>query len=520
MLRIGIGQIWQETNHFSPVKSTRADFESFCMHAGHGDWLAQTTGEEVGGFRAGLKSWMDPIRPAGLLAAQAWPSGPLTSDARRWLIEELSGQLAKQNPFDAILFSLHGGLCAEDEVDMDGLILQTIREHVADNVPVVATVDLHAHVSDRMLHHADAIVAYHTNPHLDRFDTGRRAADVMQRLLQGANPCVSSVRLPMIVSGEVTNTSREPLKQLFSYLGELESRHEILSASIFMTQPYLDVADSGWSTMVVTDGDFELAQRLSDDLAQACWDARDTLGGGETFFNAEQAVQKALATPGKPVVIADGADATNSGAPGDSVHLVSELMKHSISDRGALAIMVDPEAVAYAASIGPGARFDFAIGGKRDHVFSTPVTVSGCVEFIRPARYILGGHLGDALPIDMGRAAAVRVNDVTILLVEKAGPGSSPMMYRCVGLEPRDFKIVIVKSPAGFRAEFEPFAADIILTACPGCAMSQLQQVPYTRVNRPLWPLDEISDWRSVPWCKAYRYVETSRADTLRNREQ
>ena len=127
--------------------------------------------------------------------------------------------------------------------------------------------------------------------------------------------------------------------------------------------------------------------------------------------------------------------------------------------------MVDPKAVAHAKSVGPGGMFEFAVGGKRDHIFSRPLAVTGKVISLQPARYLLCGHMGNKLPIDMGLSATVCIGDVTLLLVEYPGPGSSPMMYRCVGLEPKNFKIVIVKSPAGFRAEFEPFAADIILSA-------------------------------------------------------
>jgi microcystin degradation protein MlrC len=166
--------------------------------------------------------------------------------------------------------------------------------------------------------------------------------------------------------------------------------------------------------------------------------------------------------------------------------------------------MVDPPAVAHAQRAGPGGRFDFAVGGKRDHVFSQPLAVRGQVLACgQPARYILrGGHLGDALEIDMGTSAIVRLGDVTLLLVERPGPGSTPLMYRCVGLEPKDFKIVIVKSPAGFRAEFEPFAAGIILSACPGCASPLLERLPYRRLSRPIWPLDPIDDdWRTIAWC-------------------
>jgi len=184
------------------------------------------------------------------------------------------------------------------------------------------------------------------------------------------------------------------------------------------------------------------------------------------FCGPEDAIARALACPGKPIVVSDGADATNSGAGGDSTHLLRAMIDQEIPE-GALTIMVDGKAVAHAESVGAGGVFEFAVGGKRDNAFSQPLMVRGKVASLQPARYVLCGHLGNKLPIDMGLSATVRIGDVTLLLVEHPGPGSSPMMYRCVGLEPKDFKIVIVKSPVGFRAEFEPFAASTFSLTVP-----------------------------------------------------
>jgi len=102
--------------------------------------------------------------------------------------------------------------------------------------------------------------------------------------------------------------------------------------------------------------------------------------------------------------------------------------------------------------------------------------------------------------VDMGISAVVRIRDVRLLLVEAPGPGSTPMMYRCVGLEPKDHRVVIVKSPAGFRAEFGPFASLILLADCPGCASPRYERMPYNTISRPLWPIDPITDRGEAPW--------------------
>jgi len=171
-----------------------------------------------------------------------------------------------------------------------------------------------------------------------------------------------------------------------------------------------------------------------------------------------------------------------------------------------LTVMVDPQAVAHARAAGEGGTFDLEVGGNRDHIHSQPTRVRGSVLFVRPVHFELAGHLGDKLPIDMGMGAGVQVNDVTLLLVERTGPGSSPALYRSVGLEPKDFKIVVVKSPAGFRAEYEPFAAGVILSSCPGCAPPDIRKIAYKRISRPVWPFDDMDDWRPVVWCEKNRW--------------
>ena len=502
MKRVGIAQIWQESNSFNPVPTTPEHFHDWDVVEGPDVITRFGDAEELGGFLSHLARNPSGFHPVGLLRAIAWPGGPLAPETLEWLLNAFRRTLSKAPPLDGLLFSLHGALVAEDEPDVDGRLLEIARHALPAGAPVVATLDCHAHLTPRMSRNADVLVAYHTSPHLDRRETGVRAARVLDALLAGAQPASASVRLPMIVSGEMTNTFDEVLSPVFEKLKDLETRKDVLSAAVLMTQPWLDVPSLGWSTLVTTNGKADLAKDLAADLADMCWSRHDRLASDAgSFRTPDDAVADAVACPGKPVILADGPDATNSGAPGDSTHLLRAMIARDVPE-GALTIMVDPEAVAHAASVGPGGAFDFPVGGKRDNRFSTPLPVTGRVLSVRPARYTLSGHAADNLAVDMGTSAAVRIRDVTLLLVTRPGPGSSPLMYRCVDLEPRDFKIVVVKSPAGFRADFGPFAAHIILTDSPGCARPRFDALPYAGITRPLWPFDEIGDYRSVPWTR------------------
>jgi microcystin degradation protein MlrC len=500
MKRIGLIQILQESNCFNPVLTLPADYENFGVGQGHEVLASYGEVGEIGGFVEGLKHWPETVEPVGVLRLQAWSGGPVAPETMAWFLQLLTEQLAAAGPLDGLLVALHGAMMGADEPDLDGWLLEKIRGLVGPDLPVVASLDLHAYVTERMMRCATAMVAYLTFPHMDQRETGMRAAGVLHRIFSGAKPVSSLVRLPMITGGELQSTFVPPLAAIFQRLEEAEKHREVLSAAILMTQAYLDVPQLGWSVLIVTDDRPDLGDRLADELAALCWPIREQLV--MKFLEAPACLDRALACVGQPAVIADGADATNSGGGGDSVHLLREMIGRKIPG-GALTIMVDPRAVAHANEAGAGGAFAFAVGGKRDHVFSSPMEISGTVKSLHEnAGYILTGHGGNNLKIEMGRAAVVQVADVTLLLVEKPGPGSTPLMYRCVGLEPKDFKIVIVKSPAGFRAEFGPFAAEIILSDCPGCASSRFSSLPYRRINRPLWPLDTIADWRAVDWIK------------------
>jgi microcystin degradation protein MlrC len=122
---------------------------------------------------------------------------------------------------------------------------------------------------------------------------------------------------------------------------------------------------------------------------------------------------------------------------------------------------------------------------------------------VGPARYTLSGHGGTNVPVDMGRSAVVRSGDVTVLLVSRPGPGGTPSMYRCVGLEPQDYRLVVVKSPSGFRADFGAFAEEMIVADTPGAASGNLRAFTYARASRPLWPLDEIRRRDEAAWTTA-----------------
>jgi microcystin degradation protein MlrC len=192
--------------------------------------------------------------------------------------------------------------------------------------------------------------------------------------------------------------------------------------------------------------------------------------------------------------LADSADSTGSGSPGDSTAILAALLNTAL--RGpALLTVVDAEAVAAAHNAGLGAQLSMPIGGKIDHIFNKPVEVDAKIlRLVTDGRFQLSGPAFTGLAINMGRAAVLAAGQVNILVTERRVWTTDPALYRAVGLEPAEAQVVVVKSPNLFRASYEPIASRIILVDGPGTSTSNYRRLPFRRIPRPLHPLDPMAD--------------------------
>jgi len=497
-MRIAIGQLWQETNTFNPLPTTQADFEQFGVWRGQ-EMVERMAGtNEPGGFIQSLRSW--PERPdiVGLVRLPAWPGGPATAATAAWLQQELLGALERALPVDAVLLALHGALAADGAPDVEGDLLEAVRQRIGPAVPLVATLDLHANVTRRMVAMADALVLYHTYPHVDVFETGQRGARVLRRLLiDGVRPVTAFQKLPMVVPPERANT-QDPSNVCFAFrrqLEELEADPGILTAGLATVQPWLDVPELGGAVVVVAE-DGEQARSACAQLAAEVWRRRREYM--PELVPAAEAVRQTHEAAGGLVLLGDGADATTAGAPGDSTYVLAELLKYDWP-RPALAALVAPDVVAEARRRGVGGEWAGALGGVRDHRFSRPLPVTMTIAGLFDARFVISGHLARNLAVDMGLSAVLRRGNVHVVVTSRTGPHFAPQLFRSAGLDPFAASVVVAKSPGGFRSDYEARAEKILQVQAPGCAPTDFWRYQYTQIPRPLWPWDEMPSWSPAP---------------------
>jgi microcystin degradation protein MlrC len=498
-LRIAVGQLWQESNTFNPIATTRADFEHFGVVRGPALVERMADTNELGGFIQSLRLWPEQPEIVGLVRLPAWPSGATTSDTLAWIRQEMTDALRRALPVDAVLLALHGALVAEQTPDVEGEVLHAFRAISGPSVPLVATLDLHANITELMVRAADALVLYHTAPHIDVFETGQRGAAVLRRILvDGVRPITAFQKMPLVVPAERANT-QDPASvshALRERLQTLERQPGILSAGLATVQPWLDIPELGSSVVIVTEGDTELAGRACAEIAAEVWRRRREYL--PELVSVQDGVRAAYENEEGLVVLSDSADATTSGATGDSTAVLSELLKYDWP-RPALVTLVDADVVEIARRQGIGAEMTAEIGGKLNRRFAEPLTVTAQVQHLFEARFVLSGHLARNMPIDMGLSAVLRCRQVHIIVTSRSGPHFAPQLFHTAGLHPFAASVLVAKSPCGFRAAYAPHARKILVVRAPGCAPSDFWNYPYRNIPRPMWPWDEIQTWSPAP---------------------
>src|SRR5215217_3349705 len=274
-MRVAIAELKQETNTFVPRPTTLADFDAW-HHWFGADVISgsRDTNTEIAGLLDVLES--AEIEPVPLLATFAMSGGTVANTTFQALLDELLAGLREHGPFDGVLLALHGAMVSDGNDDPDGEIIAAVRAAIGSNTPLVVTMDLHANVTRRSVEHADTIVGFRTSPHIDLRETGQRGAEVMVRMLRdGVRPAMAFVKVPMVVPASThMHHLPGPFKRLMDAAKEAEAG-DVLSASVFTVQPWMDITEFGFSTIAVTNNNPELAGDVACSLAEQAWDERD-----------------------------------------------------------------------------------------------------------------------------------------------------------------------------------------------------------------------------------------------------
>ena len=487
-MRFFVAMLAHETNTFSSIPTDRALFEAHDLRYG-GEILEafRDTGTCLGGMIDASTRGGVTLVPS--LAAAASPAGRVTKAFYAEARDRLLADLRAAGPLDGVLLDLHGAMVVEGVDDGEGDLLRAVRATVGP-LPIAVTLDFHANVTRAMVETATLLHGYKTYPHVDMEARGREATARLADVVAGRlRPTVAYRQPPMLppIAGQLT--TRGPMRRLYDRAAALERRPGVISVSVFAGFPLADIHDAGLSIYVVTNGDQALADAVADELATAAWAMRREFL--HTALPVRDAVARALALDGRPVVLADIADNTGGGAAGDTTEILRELLR--VGARPAtVACVWDPEAARVCVQAGAGATVTLPVGGKVDPGHGAPVTVTGRVRTLSDGRFVYKGPMMRNVEGRLGATAVLDVNDVKIILISHRRQTLDPEMIRFVGIDPLAEKILVVKSSVHYRAAFEPIARAILEVDAPGLSSSNLGRFAFTRVRRPIFPLDDF----------------------------
>ena len=470
-----------ETNTFAPMPTDTAAFEAGYLVRG-GRHPA-----DVNMFAVPLQIWRSRAGALGWtvvesLCAFATPSGITVRSTYEQLRDEILQDLREALPVDAVMLSLHGAMVANGYDDCEGDLVHRIRDLVGPDTPVGVELDLHCHLSHDLVVDASALVTFKEYPHTDFAARAEELWTIMAATLKReVKPTMVMYDCRMI---GVYHTTREPMRSFVERMQSLEGSDGVLSVSLGHGFPWGDVPDLGSRVVVVTDDRVGHASRLAKELGESLWKMREEIA--TRHVDMDEGIDRALAAPAGPVVLADMADNPGGGAAGDSTFIARRLIERGVRD-AALGCIWDPVVAGIALGAGVGAELNLRLGGKTGPGSGEPLDLKARVTALHPDCYMeaLGGskrRLGDTV--------AINAEGIDFIVHSARAQNTNPSIFSKLGIDYASKKILVVKSMQHFHAAYAPVAAEIVYVSAPGTLSFDFARLPYTKLARPLWPVD------------------------------
>jgi microcystin degradation protein MlrC len=483
-----IGALGHESNTFTPFLTTRDDF-----HAFFGPDLFHRP------YRGSLEGIITTLQAHGVelaptVAAGAMPGGIVE---RRAYEEFKSAILDQARHVDGVCLYLHGAMRAEGQDYAENDLLRDLRARLGPNVPISIALDMHANLIAETVNYVNAMVAYHTAPHDDEFETGARAAEMLLQILErGVQTHIGFAKIPFLLPGEMAQTSLDPMAAMMKLVAQIEQDPDVLSASLMNGHCWADVPDVGVIALVVTQGNAELAQAEANRLATAFWNRRAEFGVSAEAYALDEAIEKAMTAPESTVFLSDSGDNPGAGGTTDVPLLLEKLIAKQAKSV-VIAGIWDVEAVRACMAAGVGQEVTLTIGGKLDRRHGKPLPVTGRVRLLTDGLAYHGGARNPPARQKPGPMAVLNLDGIDVILSSTRQSFEDPLQLRRLGLEPLDYKLVVLKR-GYLTTPFQVISQRSILAFTPGATNCDVTQMEFRRLNRPAYPLDRDMSWTAT----------------------
>lgn len=494
-MRIGIIALLHESNTFVRQPTTLKQFQDDLYLEGDAirEELASSH-HEIGGFFAGLEQCNrdGDVVAVPLLATRATPAGVITAETIDYLVARMLAIVAEHSDLDGILVAPHGAAVSQFYPDADGYWLSKLRELVGSDLPIIGTLDAHANLSSAMIQSCNALVAYRTNPHLDQRARGIEAATLLVRTLRGeVRPTMAASFPPLVINIERQCTSEPHLQSHYQFADEQLAQPGVLANSILLGFPYADVSEMGAATIVVTDNNAALAQKLADELADQLWRHRDDFVAH--LLSIDAALQICEADEEARYCLLDMGDNVGGGSAADGTTLAEALLARRLGK--SFVCLYDPQSVESCIAAGVGGRLTLQVGGKVDDRHGSPLEVEARVVSLHSGRFREGApRHGGIVDFDQGATAVIETLDgcLTMMLTSRRMvPFSLQQIISCQ-LDPRSFRILVAKGVNAPLAAYREVCDKFLRVNTIGSTSADLKQLDFRNRRRPLFPFEAI----------------------------
>ena len=490
-MKVLLGAVGHESNTFTPFPTMLKDF-----YVRYGSDILNTPvrRSSLEGIIATLQAHDAVLLPT--IAAGAMPGGVVERSTYEKLKQAvlIPQGVRDINDVDGVCLYLHGAMRAEGLDYCENDLLRDLRTQLGPDVPITIALDMHANIVAEMAENVDAMVAYHTAPHIDAFETGVRAAEILLQILEeGIQPRIGFAKIPFLLPGEMAQTSLDPMATMMKMVEEIEGHPDVLSASLANGHCWADIPDIGVAAVVVTKGDGELAQAEANRLATAFWERRAEFGVSAEAYPVEEAVEKAMAAEESTVFLSDSGDNPGAGGTTDVPVMLEKLLAKQATSV-VIAGIWDIEAMEACAAAGVGQEVTLSVGGKLDKRHGTPLKVTGRVRQLTDGHYYQGGVRRLPTRAKSGPIAVLNIDGVDVILSSTRLSFVDPVQLRSLGLDPLDYRIVVLKR-GYLTAPFQAISERSILAFSPGATNCDVTQMEFRRVNRPMYPLNSDATW-------------------------
>ena len=495
--RVLLAQFMHETNTFSKLPTTLDDYRRRFLVEGEAIVPKfKGTKNEMGGYiDAAAKYGWEPVYA---VAANATPSGTLTKETWETIRDIILDTAKKAGKLDGICLSLHGAMVTETEDDAEGALLEALRKIVGPDVPIAATLDLHANATIRMANNANALVSYRTYPHIDGYERSVQAAALVHEAMAGRKKPRSLLVQPAMLEGADHGRTTQPgqMRDLLAKADAYETEPGINVVSIQVGFTWSDIPYTGPSIAVSHEPGAEarakaIALALIDDI----WKRRDETLATTAYDSIANGIAAAKAGAGKkgPLVIADGTDNPGGGGYNDTTPVLQALLDARI-ENVAYGTIFDPKAVQQAMKAGVGAEIDVELGGHTDESMGKPIKTKAVVKMLSDGTFKNDGPMNAGVETQMGATAVLRIGGIDVVTISSRVQTIDLQVFLSQGIDRTTKSVLVVKSVQHFRAAYGPIAREIVLVDSGGICSPDISRLKFKKLRRPIWPLDGVND--------------------------